>query len=751
MNKLLRSIMSAAALAGLMSGLIFQIGSAEPAMRPQSADLTTITFEVLGLSDTIMQGPYSTMRVVFGTPDNWAFQLGAELRLFLTSQLAAESTLIVADGQNIGATMTVTLDKKVLAILPLIAGKEVPYDIPISGDALLSPYNDGHHELSLFLDSGIDCRYTFHSTSVIVSATSQFILPHDEKAPSTDLTILPRPIYQRGAVFPINADVVVPDVPSAQELQAAMIAVGSFGRMSSGNLPVTLIPASKLTMDLQTSSNLILVGKASALAPLLKSATLPAPLTNNAFNPQGMQTDDGILELAVSPWNGARSLLLVSGNTDGGVLKAAQALSNNNIQTSKDTSLAVISDVALGDLSAGQSAPSFLTPDTFTFADLGYSIITLSGPGIIDGFVEFTIPPGMVADGDTYIDLTFNNSPQLDFNSSGLTVYMNGSHLIGGAVLSQQTTSTVTQRIKIPLSVLVPGANQIKLEADLIPLTECSSLNISNLWISILPESVLHLPLRQAPVSVTTIQDLSTYPFPFSNEPTLSNLAFVVSKTDPIAWNNAAQIAYWLGRRAGGAILDFALAYDGEISDQVLQSHDMIVTGLPSNLKLMADLSKSLPAPFDPGTNVAVLKGQQVTYRFPAGADLGYLELMASPWNPSHTILLAVGTTPNGMQLSGTALTDTTQSSQLKGNLAIIANKTITAVDTRTGLGLSAINSNTNATPQVSPPENNTNRAPAPSLISSRNWIPFAIGVLVFLIVVVIIMALMLSHRGKSN
>ena len=64
---------------------------------------------------------------------------------------------------------------------------------------------------------------------------------------------------------------------------------------------------------------------------------MPAPLTNNAFNPQGMQTDDGILELAVSPWNNARSLLIVSGNTDAGVVKAAQALSNNNIQTGKDT------------------------------------------------------------------------------------------------------------------------------------------------------------------------------------------------------------------------------------------------------------------------------------------------------------------------------------------------------------------------------------------------------------------------------
>ena len=253
MKKFLRSIIS-----GGSSGrfdewphLQYWLGrTATSANRPpvaQSAELTTITFQLLGLPDTIMQGPYASMRVVFGTPENWTFQTGTELQLLLTSQLATDSSLTVADGQYIGATMTVTLDRKVIAVLPLIAGKDVPYNISTSGDALVSPYNDGHQELLLTLDSGVDCRYTFHRTTIIVSAASQFILPHDEQAPSTDLTLLPRPIYQRSSVFPINADVVIPDAPSAQELQAALTTVASFGRMSSGNLAVTLIPASQLT------------------------------------------------------------------------------------------------------------------------------------------------------------------------------------------------------------------------------------------------------------------------------------------------------------------------------------------------------------------------------------------------------------------------------------------------------------------------------------------------------------------------
>lgn len=748
MNKLFRYIFSIMALAVLMSSFSFNPGFAESTQKPLSAGPTTIPFNLLGLTDTVMQGPYATIRVVFGTPANWAFQSSSELQLILTSQLATDASLAVADGAYIGGTMTVTLDKKAIAILPLIAGKNVPYNIPIQPDALLSPYSDGHHELSLFLDSGIDCRYTYHRTSVIVSETSQFIFQYTEQAPSTDLTALPRPLYQRNSIFPVTADIVVPDAPSVQEMQAALITVASFGRMSSGNLPITLIPFSQVTPDLQTNSNLILVGKAASLATFIQGVNLPTPLTNNTFNPQGMQAEDGILEMAVSPWNGARSVLVVSGNTDAGVVKAAQALSNNNIQTGKVNSVAVVSDVAPLDLNANQQNSALLPQDTFTFTELGYSPVTLSGQGILDDFVAFSIPPGKVANGDTYLDLTFNNSPQLDFTSSGLTVFVNG-HLIGGAVLSLKTTSTVTQRFPIPLSVLMPGSNQLKIEADLVPTTQCSSLNLSNLWLTILPESVLHMPLQPAPVGLTTVQELSQYPYPFANEPTLSNLAFVIAKSDPAAWNDTAQIAFWLGRQASGSIIDFTLAYDGEINDQVRQNHDMIVVGLPTNLKLLTDISKSLPASFDPNSNVATLKGQQVTYRFPANTDLGYLELLPSPWNSSYTILSVFGSTPDGIKLASTALTNPSQNSQLKGNLAIIANKTITSVDTRTGLGLSGLTGNTNSTPQVSPPQDISTTAP--SLNSSRIWIPVAIGFLIILIIIVIITTMILSRREKSS
>ncbi|MGZ6316779.1 MAG: cellulose biosynthesis cyclic di-GMP-binding regulatory protein BcsB [Anaerolineales bacterium] len=729
----------------VLSLVVFLTGfAAAPAAAPlpqQAVREANISFALLGQTDQVMNGPYASLSMIFSTPANWAFRDGAELQLVLGSQVATESGATIQDGQYIGATMTVTLDKNAISTLPLVAGPAVPYLISIPASALVSPYDDGHHQLSLFLNAGLDCDRTLHRTSVIVSATSQFTLPYDEVAPITDLTLLPRPLYQRNSVFPVPTFLVVPDAPSTQEMQAAFTVAAAFGRLTSGNQPLELLPISSLGTDLRNSSNLILLGKSSFLS------TVPAPWSDNVLVATAMLPDDGRLQLAISPWNPARAALIVTGSSDAGVVKAAQALSNNNIQTSGRSDLAVVAEVGPASLAADQNGVLLPLVKTHTFAELGYGVVTVTGAGSMDSFFKFVIPPGMVADNDTYLDLTFDNSPAADLSASDLSVYVNGKP-IGGAPLTDQTSSATTQRIRIPLSVLLPGSNQLRIQATLVPLTLCSSPGNTNLWLSILPESVLSLPLKPAPVVVSADRDLSKYPYPFANQPTLSNLAFVIPKDDPLLWNQAAQIAYGIGRGSSGAIFDLAVAYDGELNDPVRQGRDMIVLGLPTNLKFAKDALALLPAPFEPGSNTAVISGQQVSYRFPPDISLGYLELLPSPWSADHTALLVSGTNANGINFASGALTNSTLLAALKGNLAIIDGKNVTVLDTRTGLGLSALAADNRAQPAPATPA-----VPASSLpVSSTNqhsWILTAIAALLVLIAIVVLIALLQMRAAR--
>ena len=91
--------------------------------------------------------------------------------------------------------------------------------------------------------------------------------------------------------------------------------------------------------------------------------------------------------------------------------------------------------------------------------------------------------------------------------------------------------------------------------------------------------------------------------------------------------------------------------------------------------------------------------------------SLGYLELLPSPWSADHTALLISGTNANGINFASGALTNSTLLAALKGNLAIIDGKIGTVLDTRTGLGLSALAADNRAQPAPATPA-----APAPSL-----------------------------------
>jgi hypothetical protein len=745
MKKLTRFIFSSLSVAGLMAGLGFSSASAAPRAigLAQQETPPPLTFAMLGRPDTLMRGPFSTTNVRFGLPSNWAFQDGARLELIMTSNLVTDSPNPIAEGEPIGASMTVTLNRKLIATLSVTEGTNVLYEVPIPPDALVPNLSDGRHDLELFLDASTDCDVNngLHKTTVMVSSASQLVLPYVEQAPVVDLKLLPRPIYQRDSVFPADAVMVVPDQASEPEMRAALITAASFGRLTGGNLPFSLVTTKQVTEELATTSNLIFVGKASTL-PQLGSVELPAPLTDGSFSAQGIQEEDGVLQLAVSPWSTGRSIVVVSGNTDVGVVKAAQALSYGSIQTISDPNLAIVTNVVPPAVDAQGINPATLEQSR-TFKDLGHDVHTLTGAGRSEFLVEFHVPAGLVAGEGSYLDLRFNNSTLLDFNRSGLTVFLNGQ-LLGGLRLSDETAATVTQRLHISPSLVLPGTNELRIQANLSPPTQCSLANITDLWVSVLPESTLFLPLQQAVIDSNNLQALSVYPFPFINTPTLSNTAFVLPKNDLAAWSAASQIAYGFGNDVRGSIIDLAVAYDGAVPEEFRNQRDLIVVGLPSDLTFLSEVKDALPAPFEEGKNDPVLDNMPVTYRFSPGTSIGYLELMAAPWNPGRTILAVVGSTSEGLQMAVNALTDSTLRNQLAGNFAMVMADSISAMDTRTGIGLGGIEAQPVVTSQPAVP---LPTSPASVPVARPTWVLPLVGVLVILIVGVLIFALISSRR----
>jgi cellulose synthase subunit len=718
-------------------------------------DETVYSLTDLGAAgDLVLRGPYETTSVRFDLPPDWVLQDGVTLTFSISTYVNNGSSTTAAPattGAATGALLDVFFNGRLQQSLALNTGEDLIYRVPVSANALASPYPDGSYHITFVLNAAYDCRLLGSHTTVKISGTSQAVLPHLEQTPTLDLHRLPWPIFQQrqsGVQVPETVPVVVPTAATASELNAALLVMGSFGRMTGRLLPMTLITTDALTPDNAKASDLIFVGKASDIA-ILSQISLPVPVAAGTYAGGEVHADDGILQMAASPWNNAKSLLIVSGNTDLGVLKAAQALSTGRIQTGSQPTYSVVEQVnpttqagLLRGSGSNQSAADY------TLSDLGFQVNTTSGVGIGYFTYSFDVPSGLVPTAGASLDLNYSYSTLVDPNLSSADVTLNGER-VGSISLAADHQNSANAHVPLPLSLMKPGRNTLEVVASLLPLDTCSAFSFNDLWMTIFSDSVLHLPLTPAVPTAFLLQDLKSYPRPFDNDPSLSTIAFVLPKNDPKAWSIAGDVAYDLGGQATGAVLNFETTYDGAMSDEV-RSRNVILVGLPTELSIISELKDSLPGYFEQGSNLAIVKTPQVTYRVPANKALGYLELFVSPWNKERAVLTVLGTTANGVSSASHALIDGTVHDSLSGDFASVDGSQIIAIDTRTGLGIGRLTGDLVPSAQTQQ-ERITAEAATQAAMRQRQIVLGGLVGILILMVVVLVIAVWLRRRGRTR
>lgn len=694
MNRIFRIIL-------LISLVLPSFLSAGTALAAPLLEESISTFADLGLEeDMVLNGPYDSGSLRFNVPPTKKLTSGVVLELEITSHFVGVGESFQLGGSSlIGASLEVYFNDKLQESIPLVDGNRVVYSIPISDDALVPTTITGEHRISFFLDAAIDCDLDFHKTTVVIDTNSKALLQYDQIPLSLDLRRLPWPIYQdrRKVLDPVT--LVIPDAPSAEELQSALVVMGSVARMTAGRLPVTMISIGQLTDEIKAQSHILMVGKASAF-PVLNEFSLPVPLDDAGFFSQEGTDEDGVIQAVPSPWNEERAVILVSGATDQSVVKSAQALSTSNLQTGVTANYSIVAQVnpvtSLGVLATDLT--QFNSPD-ISFADLGYDSVDVTGLGTNWQSYEFVIPPGQVPSEVPYLDLNFSVSELVDPLRSEGVVYLNDVR-IGSISLTSDTSNLITTRNNMPASALRSGVNNLDVVLNLVPKDDCSVFAFSGLWVTLYSDSLLHLPLTQTTNTAFVLEDLRAYPYPFSNDPSLGSTTFVIPQQDFSSWLQAAKLVYDLGARIPGSVLAFNVAFDGQLKEE-LRTNNFVLVGHPKDLTLLSETKDHMPAYFEAGSNVAILDSQQVVYRISDDKDLGYLELFSSPWNDQAAILGVFGTSTNGVEYAANALLNPESREQLAGNFATLDGTNSTVFDTRTGLGLGRINSNPNIPVEV--------------------------------------------------
>ena len=620
-----------------------------------------ITFEQVGFTRETLQGQFDLIDLFLTIPANWRLVPGAQIELDVNvfiEQVNLDST------DQFGGSLEIYFEDTLLDTVILNRSGPQTLTLPIPDNALEDLENTSRYHLQLILDGRGTCDSNPETiTTITVQPTSRFVLPHEDIVPIIDLQQLPRPIYQR-SFLPDTALLLMPDDPTALELQAATRVAAAFGKLTSGNLMLFPLPIGHLTPELRDSQHLIAVGD-SAKFDLLSEV----PFVSPAASSLSFTEDDGLLQMAISPWNPEKIILYIGGESEEGMNKAAQALSSGYVRAGGRAETAVVKAVY------PERLPTNLTSQINSLTDFGYELQTIEGVGREQIDIDFYTPPGQIVDrseGATF-NLAFVHSALLDYDRSGIVIQMNGEP-VGSIALSEQSTSIVNETIKIPSEAIRSGFNTLTLEIDLRPRQDCNERGNDTTWLAIRPETTLALPLQSAEETVDPVgfRLLNDYPEPFSFDRTIKTTTLVVPPDDPLSWQLATQLAFDISNRTDSSLVEFSLVFGDDITEPIDQEQNLILIGLATSLPALDELNEDLPSPFLPNSTIIEDEQLLVEYDIPQQAALGYLQLTTAPWQAERIVLLISGNSVAGLKSAAAAFLNSPQRREMSGNLAVV-------------------------------------------------------------------------------
>ena len=298
-----------------------------------------------------LQGPADAQPVKFNLPAHWRLAGDVVIRLNLTTFLPDS----LSGFQGTAGVIKLMLNDEIAVELPVIDGGDssvdltIPFGVIPTGDPI---------DLKLLLESYIPVEPGQEEIAVHIHPASSFQFTYESFLPVTDLVQFPRQLIQQ-SLEPDHALLIIPDQPTAIELQSALTVAAGLSRLSQNQLNLELLSVSQVTPEMQAGNHLILVGKPEPFLAL-QGLIFPSPivvrsdpewtvqfLLPDRYEFERTAPDDGMIQLVNSPWNPERLVLLVSGETDQGVIKASQAVSSGKLRKNVFPNLAIVKELRI--------------------------------------------------------------------------------------------------------------------------------------------------------------------------------------------------------------------------------------------------------------------------------------------------------------------------------------------------------------------------------------------------------------------
>jgi hypothetical protein len=393
------------------------------------------------------------------------------------------------------------------------------------------------------------------------------------------------------------------------------------------------------------------------------------------YNGQPVATNDGILQEIISPWGANRVILIVTGLSDEAIHKASLALSSETGLPGMSGPVALAQAV----LPTSEVDSQIEPPVERSFADLGYPDQLVEGTGALKEVnYYFPVPYGWRLTNDAAININFSHSQLLDSDNSWITVLLNGQP-VTTVPLKEDTAKKGQIQIDLGDKEIL-GGEDIRLTLQVKSAMPGICVDPSQSWLVIKNDSKISLAHQK---DTNLNLDFNYYPYPFHLNPSLSNLLFALPASPQVdEWQAALRLAAGLGSEVTGTSITPGVILGDMDSAKTLVNSHLIAIGRPSRNSVIQQVNSQLPQPFLPNSDEIEQKIDQVMFRLPPGIDLGYLELIPSPWDKAQAFLAVTGTTDKSIDMAVETLTKRPWDLGW-GNLALIRDNQVKTIDTR--------------------------------------------------------------------
>ena len=638
-------------------------------------DPDVFTLKELGYTERYLVGPYDSQYLFFSIPNHWRLTAGTYIELEFSYAFGGARGIASQDLLNtIGGSLIVRYNNQLLNTVLLTNPEGGTIKLTIPTDAFVTDAVDGRHSISIFLDASLNCDIEGADTLVWIEPDSYIKFVYDEVAPMNDLQDFPRPFYLPDAIVPAEVAVVIPDNPTADDVQAGMSIVSGLGSITNGQSLVTMQEWGAVTEETKADKHLIFVGTVDKF-PDLQGLNFPVTISGGKHSLPESVADNGVIETVVSPWNPIKMLMFISGNSSEAVDRAARAVSSGTIVTSGLPNLSLVSGV-----SSSEAAETPIIDQTLS--DMGIETSTLGVYGNAYFEMKFNATAEQARSTGAYLELVMTRSNLLNFSQSGVTIFLNDT-VIGTIGFEEGESTVVTERFELLPNFVQRGENVLAITTSLIPYDLCYTSDLESTWVTISDTSYMHLPISERQISIGDRLDLSFYPTMFQGDPRLGNLAFVLPKGNSAAIESAAQIAFYIGNQATIDFANFDVYYADEVSNEQLAEKNLIFVGRSTEFPQMSDINDLLPVSFDEGSDLITFPALPVNYSVLPDVGVGYTQLLASPWNGDNALLVVAGNLDSGLALAKNALSDDVLVGELVGNFATIFDNQVLSMDTR--------------------------------------------------------------------